>query len=89
MVQAPNDKNQVEPMLGKIGALPEALGEAKTLLADTGYFSAGNVEACEKAGIEPAIAMGRQPHLRLWPSASSRRRPRRTIRRRLRRWRIV
>ena len=32
------------------------------LLADTGYFSAGNVEACEKAGIEPAIAMLRQPH---------------------------
>jgi hypothetical protein len=62
VVQAPNDKNQVEPMLGKIGALPEAWGEAKTLLADTGYFSAGNVEACEKAGIEPAIAMGRQPH---------------------------
>ena len=62
VVQAPNDKNQVEPMLGKIGALPEALGEAETLLADTGYFSAGNVEACEKAGIEPAIAMGRQPH---------------------------
>ena len=62
VVQAPNDKNQVEPMLGKIGALPEALGEAETLLADTGYFSAGNVEACEEAGIEPAIAMGRQPH---------------------------
>ena len=62
VVQAPNDKSQVEPMLGKIGALPEALGEAETLLADTGYFSAGNVEACEKAGIEPAIAMGRQPH---------------------------
>ena len=50
VVQAPNDKNQVEPMLGKIGALPEALGEAETLLADTGYFSAGNVEACEKGG---------------------------------------
>ena len=62
VVQAPNDKNQVEPMLGEIGALPETLGEAETLLADTGYFSAGNVEACEKAGIEPAIAMGRQPH---------------------------
>jgi transposase len=62
VVQAPNDKNQVEPMLGKIGALPETLGEAETLLADTGYFSSGNVAACEKAGIEPAIAMGRQPH---------------------------
>ncbi len=62
VVQAPNDKQQVEPMLGKIGALPGALGEAENLLADNGYFSAGNVEACEKAGVEPVIAMGRQPH---------------------------
>ena len=62
VVQAPNDKKQIEPMLGKIGALPEELGRAETLLADTGYFSAGNVEACDNAGIEPVIAMGRQPH---------------------------
>jgi transposase len=62
VVQALNDKNQVEPMLGKIGALPGELGEAENLLADTGYFSAPNVEACEEAGIEPMIAMGRQPH---------------------------
>ena len=27
VVQAPNDKNQVEPMLEKIGALPEGLGK--------------------------------------------------------------
>ncbi len=62
VVQAANDKNQVEPMLEKIGGLPEALGEVEHLLADTGYFSAGNLEACEKAGVEPVIAMGRQPH---------------------------
>ena len=62
VVQAPNDKQQVEPMLEKIEALPEELGEVENLLADTGYFSAGNVDACEKAGIEPVIAMGRQPH---------------------------
>jgi transposase len=62
VVQAPNDKNQVEPMLDKIGALPEGLGKVEHLLADTGYFSAGNVAACEKAGVEPVIAMGRQPH---------------------------
>ena len=62
VVQAPNDKNQIEPMLEKIGALPEDLGEVDYLLADTGYFSADNVEACEKAGVEPVIAMGRQPH---------------------------
>ena len=62
VVQAPNDKQQVEPMLRKIGALPTAVGEADTLLADTGYFSAGNVAACATAGIAPVIAMGRQPH---------------------------
>lgn len=62
VVQAPNDKQQLEPMLGKIGALSEELGEAETLLADAGYFSTANVETCEKAGIEPLIAMGRQPH---------------------------
>ena len=62
VVQAPNDKQQIEPMLDKIESLPTELGEAETLLADTGYFSAANVEACEKAGIEPLIAMGRQPH---------------------------
>jgi transposase len=62
VVQAPNDKQQVEPMLEKIEALPEALGKVENLLADTGYFSAGNVDACDKAGVEPVIAMGRQPH---------------------------
>jgi hypothetical protein len=62
VVQAPNDKQQIEPMLDKVGALPEGLGEVETLLADAGYFSADNVEACEEAGIEPVIAMGRQPH---------------------------
>ena len=62
VVSAPNDKQQLEPMLGKIDALPEELGEPEMLLADAGYFSAANVEACEKAGIEPLIAMGRQPH---------------------------
>ena len=62
MVQAPNDKQQVEPMLDKLCALPGELGKAETLLADTGYFSAGNVAACDKAGIEPVIAMGQQPH---------------------------
>jgi len=71
VVQASNDKQQLEPMLGKIGALPEELGEAETLLADTGYFSAGNVAACEAAAIEPLIAMGRQHHPPLaerWPA---------------------
>jgi transposase len=62
VVQAPNDKQQVQPMLGALGALPEALGKAETLLADTGYFSEANVNACAAAGIDPLIAQGRQSH---------------------------
>ena len=62
VVQAVNDKQQIEPMLNQIHALPDELGEVDTLLADTGYFSAANVSACAAAGIDPLIAMGRQPH---------------------------
>jgi hypothetical protein len=62
VVQAPNDQHEIEPTLDRLGALPPALGETETLLADAGYFSGANVEACEKAGVEPVIAMGRQPH---------------------------
>ena len=62
VVQAPNDKQQIEPMLNGIDTLPDELGNVDTLLADTGYFSAANVAACEAAGIDPLIAMGRQPH---------------------------
>jgi len=62
VVQAANDKQQLQPMLNKIAVLPDALGEVETLLADNGYFSAANVTACAAAGIEPLVAMGRQPH---------------------------
>ena len=31
-----DDKQQVEPMLGRLGALPTELGQTETLLADTG-----------------------------------------------------
>src|ERR1700675_1279501 len=62
VVQAPNDKGQVEPMLEKIEALPEELGKVENLLADTGYFSADNVEARARAGLVPVTARGRQPH---------------------------
>ena len=62
VVQAANDKQQIEPMLEKLNALPEELGKPETLLADNGYFSAANVAACAAANIEPLIATGRQPH---------------------------
>jgi len=62
VVQAPNDKQQLRPMLDQVSALPETLGKADVLLADNGYFSEANVEACAAAGIDPLIAMGREPH---------------------------
>ena len=62
VTQAPNDKQQLEPMLDQIAALPDALGQVGALLADNGYFSEANVEACAAAGIDPLIAMGREPH---------------------------
>ncbi len=62
VTQAPNDKQQIEPMLDALAQLPDALGQAHTLLADSGYFSAANVDACAAAGIDPLIAVGRQPH---------------------------
>ena len=67
--QATNDKRQLAPMLDKLAALPVDLGKAETLLADTGYFSAANVQACGAAGIEPLIALGRETH---HPSLSER-----------------
>jgi len=66
VVQAANDKRQIVPMLDKLAALPEALGKAGTLLADSGYFSAANVTACAAAKIAPLIALGRERHHRSW-----------------------
>ena len=66
VVQAPNDKQQIAPMLEKLDALPEQLGRPETLLADNGYFSEANVMACAAANIEPLIAPGRQPHHPSW-----------------------
>lgn len=52
VTQAGNDKEQVVPMLAKLQALPE-LNQPEKFLADSGYFSEKNVEACEAARIEP------------------------------------
>ena len=62
VTQAPNDKQQIKPTLERLAALPETLGRATHLLADTGYASAANVKACEDAAVEPLIAQGRDSH---------------------------
>ena len=67
VVQAANDRQQVKPMLEQLQTLPSAVGRIDTLIADTGYFSTTNVDACVQAGIEPLIATGREAHHRsLW-----------------------
>lgn len=77
VTQAGNDKEQVVPMLAKLQALPEGLNQPEKFLADSGYFSEKNVEACEAARIEPLIAVGRDAHHPHWrerfeePAASS------------------
>jgi transposase len=57
-----NDKRQIMPTLDAMAALPQGLGQAETLLADTGYFSAANVRACVEHGIEPLLSMRRESH---------------------------
>lgn len=60
--QACNDKREVAPTLQRIAALPAVLGEVQSLIADNGFFSLANVIACNDAGIEPLLALKRQPH---------------------------
>lgn len=69
VTQAANDKQQVVPMIEQLQALPKELGRVKTLIADTGYASEKNVEACAQAKIRPLIALGRQAH---YPSLQER-----------------
>jgi hypothetical protein len=58
-----NDQDEVEPTLD---ALPEALGTPPAGALDTGYFSAANIAALQRRGIEPYIAVGREPHHKHW-----------------------
>ena len=62
VTQHTNDKQEIEPILGAIADLPEVLGEVDKLLADTGYFSEGNVDKCMQANLVPFIPEKRQKH---------------------------
>ncbi|MGH8513402.1 MAG: IS1182 family transposase, partial [Gammaproteobacteria bacterium] len=66
MTQAPNDKQQIAPMVDTLENLPEALGEVSEILADAGYFSKANVATCVEADIDPLIAAGRESHHLPW-----------------------
>ena len=62
VTQAANDKQQVVSMVEQLQALPAGLNQPDQLIADAGYFSEANVDACEAAGIEPLIAVKRDEH---------------------------
>jgi transposase len=66
ITQDTNDKRQIEPALNRIAALPKALGQAETLLADSGYFSQANVTACAGQDIAALIPPGRNAHHLPW-----------------------
>jgi transposase len=66
VTQAPNDKQQVVPMLATLAAQPVTQDQVDCLIADTGYFSASNMEACEAAQIEPLMAVARENHHPHW-----------------------
>ena len=59
----PNDYAEMEPTLD---AIPAELGTPRAVAMDNGYFSQANVTKCEKRGIEPLIATGRESHHRSW-----------------------
>ena len=62
VTQRPNDKQELKPTLENLAALPKELGSVTELIADSGYFSEGNVTACESKEITPYIAVDREHH---------------------------
>jgi hypothetical protein len=62
VTQAPNDKQQVEPILATLQAQTVTRGEVDCLIADTGYCSEHNVQACAAVAIEPLICVARESH---------------------------
>ncbi len=66
VTQAANDKERLAPMVEKLKALPQELGRARRILADSGYASEKNIEGCAQAGIEPLIALKRERHHQTW-----------------------
>ena len=67
VTQNTNDKREVEPTLEQLRENGRLLGEADSLLADAGYFSESNVDACVREGIRPYISGNREKHNKpLW-----------------------
>ena len=63
---APNDKEQIAPMLETLVAQQQTCAAVKHLIADSGFYSEKNIQACESAKIEPLIAVARDEHHPGW-----------------------
>ena len=59
----PNDSQEAEPTLA---AIPWGIGMPEAAALDAGYAGPATLTACEKRGIEPSIATGRDPHHPSW-----------------------
>src|SRR5262245_2915002 len=59
----PTDQREVEPTLD---AIPPELGLPSAGAMDNGFFSEKNIQTCERRGLEPYIATGRDPHHPSW-----------------------
>lgn len=59
----PNDKQEAE---AAVSAISPEVGKPNAAALDNGYFSAANIAALEKRGIEPYIAAGREAHHKGW-----------------------
>ena len=66
LTQAPNDKQQVQPMIKVLQEQAPRLGDVQTVIADTGYCSENNVNICKEAKIDPLLSVARQDHHPHW-----------------------
>ncbi len=66
LTHAANDKKEVTPMIKTLQDQQARLGGVMTLIADTGFCSEANVNACNQAKMEPLIALARQGHHPHW-----------------------
>ena len=66
VTQAPNDKEQIEPMLQTLAAQKLTRGAVEQVIADAGYYSEKNIQACAAGSIEPLIAVARDEHHPGW-----------------------
>jgi transposase len=62
VTQDTNDKQQLVPAVIELQALPGTLGVCSDIIADAGYYSEANAQACEASGVTPYLAMSRQKH---------------------------